>query len=355
MTAALRVLTPGLMTTLQDLGRPGYQHLGVPVSGALDQVSFRAANALVGNGAGVGALEIAYQGPTLSVETDSVRIAVAGGRAPIDVLRSSGAAGGSADRRLGPCESARLVRGEVLRIGALAGSAVAYLAVEGGFAIAPVLGSQSTLMRAGLGGFAGRALRAGDVLPLAQAEAAEREEWILPSIDLVPRRRVRVVLGPQDDHFTPAHLCTLLASTYTVSPASDRMGMRLEGPPLGHSSKGYDIVSDGIAPGSIQVPGNGLPIILLADRQTTGGYAKVATVISADIPALGRLTPGARIAFEAVSLEAAEAAARELAAKLAAMAAGIAPLRRPPRIDPLRLMAENLVSGVVSAREGGEV
>jgi len=353
MTAALRVLAPGPMTTLQDLGRPGYQHLGVPVSGALDSVSFRAANLLVGNAAGVGALELAYQGPTLSVETDSVRIAVAGGRAPIDVLRPAGEA--SANRRLGPCESARLVRGEVLRIGALAGSAVAYLAVEGGFAIAPVLGSQSTLVRAGIGGFLGRALRAGDLLPLKQASAAEREDLMLPPIDLAPCHRVRVVLGPQDDHFTPAHLGTLLASTYTVSPASDRMGMRLEGPPLGHSSKGYDIVSDGIALGSMQVPGNGLPIILLADRQTTGGYAKVATVVSADIPALGRLAPGARIAFAAVSVEAAEAAARELASKLAAMAAGIAPVRRPPLIDPLRLMAENLVSGVVSAREGGEV
>ena len=111
---------------------------------------------------------------------------------------------------------------------------------------------------------------------------------------------MRVVLGPQDDHFTPAGLRTLLESTYTVSHASDRMGMRLEGPTLEHSAKGYNIVSDGIAPGSIQVPGNGLPIVLLADRQTTGGYPKIATVISADLPALGRMTPGAKIAFEAV-------------------------------------------------------
>jgi biotin-dependent carboxylase-like uncharacterized protein len=350
MTAALRVVAPGLMTTLQDLGRPGYQRLGVPVSGALDQISFRAANLLVGNGPGVGALEIAYQGPTLSVDADSVRIAIAGGHAPIDILKPSG----EVSRSLAPFQSGRLVGGEVVRMGALAGSAVAYLAVEGGFDIAPVLGSQSTLTRAAIGGFKGRALQAADVLPLKHAAAAERDERILAALDLAPRKRVRIVLGPQDDHFTSAGLRTLLTSTYTVSRATDRMGMRLEGPPLEHSSKGYDIVSDGIALGSIQVPGNGLPIILLADRQTTGGYAKIATVVSADIPTLGRLAPGARIAFEAVGIEVAEAAARRLARDIAAMAASVAWVRRPSDLDWTRLMAENLVSGVVSARESGE-
>ena len=352
MIAALRVLAPGLMTTLQDLGRPGYQRLGVPVSGALDHVSLRTANLLVGNGAGIGALEIAYQGPTLQVEADSVRVAVAGGRARIDILPTDG--DGTGGRRLAAFESARLLRGEVLRIGALTGSAVAYLAVEGGFDIAPVLGSQSTLTRAAIGGLEGRALRAGDVLPLRQGAAAEREDVMLPPLDLGLRGRVRVLLGPQDDHFTPAALRALLESVYTVSQASDRMGMRLEGPLLEHSSKGYNIVSDGIAHGSIQVPGNGLPIVLLADRQTTGGYPKVATVISADIPALGRLTPGAKITFEAVDIETAEAAARQLAFDIAAMAANIAPVRHKPVIDATRLMGENLVNGVVSAREASE-
>jgi len=239
-------------------------------------------------------------------------------------------------------------------MGALGASAVAYLAVEGGFDIDPVLGSQSTLTRAAIGGFKGRALQAGDVLPLKQGAAVERDECILAPFDLTPRKRVRIVLGPQDDHFTPAGLRTLLTSTYTVSRATDRMGMRLEGPPLEHSDKGYDIVSDGIALGSIQVPGNGLPIILLADRQTTGGYAKIATVVSADIPTLGRLAPGASIAFEAAGIEVAEAAARRLARDVATMAARVAAVRRPSDIDWKRLMAENLVSGVVSARESGE-
>jgi biotin-dependent carboxylase-like uncharacterized protein len=348
MTAALRVVAPGLMTTLQDLGRPGYQHLGVPVSGALDPVCLRAANLLVGNPPGMGALEIAYQGPTLAVEADSVRIAVAGGQAPIDIVSPDGGGG----RRLAVGESANLRRGQILKIGAPTGSAILYLAVEGGFDIAPVMGSQSTLTRGGIGGFEGRALRAGDRLPLRQATAAEREEVMLPPLDLAPPASIRVVLGPQDDHFTPAGLRTLLGSTYVVSRASDRMGMRLEGPILEHSAKGANIISDGTAPGSIQVPGNGLPIVLLADRQTTGGYPKIATVISADLPALGRMTPGAKIAFTAIDIETAESAGCQLAADIAALPGRFVPVRRASAIDTARLLGENLISGTVDAREG---
>ena len=308
MTAALRVIAPGLMTTLQDLGRLGYQHLGVPVSGALDPVCLRAANLLAGNPAGTAR----WRSPT-RVRRSRSRPTASASRGRRTAQRSISSLP-RRRRRQAPCplrERPTDARA-ALQIGALWGSAVAYLAVEGGFDVAPVLGSQSTLTRGGIGGFEGRALHAGDLLPLRPAAAAEREEVMLPPLDLRPRARFRVVLGPQDDHFTHAGLATLLGSPYTISRASDRMGMRLEGPTLEHSAKGYNIVSDGIAPGSIQVPGNGLPIVLLADRQTTGGYPKVATVISADLPALGRMTPGARIAFEAVGIEAAEAAARSL-------------------------------------------
>ena len=144
---------------------------------------------------------------------------------------------------------------------------------------------------------------------------------------------------------------TLLSATYTITQASDRMGMRLAGPALEHA-QGYDIVSDGIATGAIQVPGDGLPIVLLADRQTTGGYPKIATVISADIPALGRLSPGAQVAFAAVTVAAAEAAARRLSRDIAALGHLVA--RGTPVLDAARLMGENLVSGMVDAREGGE-
>lgn len=163
MRPLLKVLASGLMTTLQDLGRPGYQRLGIPVSGALDGVSLRAANLLAGNAPGMGALEIAYHGPTLAVEAESIRIAYAGGTAAIDILPGEGASNGV---RLQPLHSARLRKGQILRIGALSGSAVGYLAVEGGFDVAAALGSQSTFARAGLGGLDGRPLRAGDMLPL---------------------------------------------------------------------------------------------------------------------------------------------------------------------------------------------
>ena len=159
-----------------------------------------------------------------------------------------------------------------------------------------------------------------------------------------------MVLGPQDDYFSARGIRTLLTSTYTVSAASDRMGMRLEGPALEHA-KGANIVSDGIAPGAIQVPGNGLPIVLLADRQTTGGSPKIATVIAADLPALGRLAPGSGIAFEAVSIEAAEAAYRQHASLLAALPRQVVAVRSAVVIDAAALLAANLVSGVVNAQD----
>ena len=167
MTPSLHVVAPGLLTTIQDRGRVGYQHLGVPVSGALDPVSLHAANLLVGNAPGAGALEVACLGPTLAVEADDVRIAVAGANAAIDILPDVTATSG---RRVAGMQSMRLRRGEALRIGALTGATVLYVAVEGGFDIAPVLGSVSTDIRGGIGGWQGRALAAGDRLPLRQAQ-----------------------------------------------------------------------------------------------------------------------------------------------------------------------------------------
>jgi biotin-dependent carboxylase-like uncharacterized protein len=339
----LRVLAAGLQTTVQDLGRPGYQRQGIPPSGPLDHVGLRAANLLVGNTPGTAALEIAYAGPTLAVEADSVRIALAGAAATIVVLPADG---GSA-RTLAANTSARLVRGERLCIGALADSAVAYLAVEGGFALAPVLGSLATLVRAGIGGLNGRALREGDALPLCLPAAAARGELVLTARPPpVQPAQIRVVLGPQDDHFTEHGIATLFGATYTITGACDRMGMRLSGPPLEHSAKGANIVSDGIATGAIQVPGDRQPIVLLADRQTTGGYPKIATVISADLPALGRLTPGGEIVFIAVAVAAAEEAARRLAEELDVLPQRLRPVAA---LDAARLLGENLVSGMVDA------
>lgn len=308
MTACLRVLAAGAIGMVQDLGRTGQQRFGVPVSGALDFVGLRIANALVGNPEGTAALEIFYKGPTFEVEAESVRVAVVG--APLQVQAGE-------ERRAVPSgRSVLLTRGERLAVGACEGTLVAYLAVEGGFALPAFLGSLSTYVRAGLGGLQGRPLRKGDALPLALDAATGRAERIAPDWDLAPATRVRVVFGPQDDYFTAEAKTLFTSAAYAVSMQSDRMGMRLQGPALEHA-KGYNIVSDGTAPGSIQVPGNGLPIVLLADRPTTGGYPKIATVISADLPALGRLRPGAPIGFDAVSVEEAEAARRELEARFA--------------------------------------
>jgi biotin-dependent carboxylase-like uncharacterized protein len=345
MNPALRVVAPGLLTTVQDLGRSGYQHLGIPPSGALDPVSLRAANALVGNAPGTGALEVAYVGPTLAIEADSVRISIAGGEAPIEILSEGNAL---VSARLESMRSVCLRRGDMLRIGSLSDATVLYLAVEGGFDIAPVLGSVSTYIRGGFGGMDGRALSAGDRIPLRRETASQRNECRLDGLDLSPPAQFRVIPGPQYDYFSEQAMARFFDSEYTVGAGSDRMGMRLDGRRVEHL-RGFDITSDGIAPGSIQVPGDGTPIVLLADRQTTGGYPKIATVISADMPALGRLPIGARLAFKAVTLEIAEAARRELYDDIDGLADRIVPLWASADVTA-RLLGCNLISGVADAQ-----
>jgi biotin-dependent carboxylase-like uncharacterized protein len=343
MTPTLTVIHPGLFTTVQDFGRFGQQRLGIPVSGALDPVSLRLANLLVGNPPQMGGLEMAYQGATLRLDADSARLAFVGGQAVLDVA--------SEGRRFHAPEgqSFRIMRGDTVRVGAL--DPIGYLAVSGGLALDPFLGSQSTYARAGLGGFQGRALRPGDQLPLCRDDADEATEQRLAGVSLTAPTRLRVVLGPQDDYFTDAAIETFLSAPFQIGPESDRMGMRLVGPNLAHA-RGFDIVSDGIAPGALQVPGTGQPILLLADRQTTGGYPKIATVISADLPGAGRLKPGAVVHFSAVSIDEAQAEARLFRRWLDGLGQYLVPLATT--IDPGRLMAANLVSGVVDAHAADE-
>jgi biotin-dependent carboxylase-like uncharacterized protein len=335
----LKIVEPGLQTTLQDLGRVGHQKLGIPVSGALDWVSLRLANALIGNPQGMAALEISYLGPTIEVAAESVRIALFGTIAPLEVLSPE-------PLRIPAQRSVRLVRGQRFKIGGIGDSAVAYVAVEGGFALPPLLGSLSTHWRAGLGGLEGRKLIAGDVLPLAQDAAPERDEAELTETPLMRPARFRVVLGPQDELFSREQVALLLGSTYQVSREADRWGMRLDGPPLTHT---ISIVSDAIPPGAIQVPGGGQPIVLMADRSTTGGYPKIGAVISADLPALGRLLPGAAVAFTAVGVAEAEAVRRSLEQRIAALVASVGPVAAVTAIDVARLHTENLIGGVVDA------
>ena len=345
MKPSLRVLSSGLSTTVQDLGRSGFQRLGVSVGGALDPVSFRAANALAGNPHNTGALEAIYVGPNFAIEADDARLAFVGGDAAIEILPDGDAGGGET---ITPMRSVRVRRGQIVRVGSIRNGATLYIAVEGGFAVEPVLGSVATDSRGRMGGWHGRALIEGDVLPLRRAIATERDEYRLDGLNLAAPSRFRAVLGPQSDHFSAAEIERFFSGEYIVGAGSNRMGMRLEGPPLQHRG-GFNIVSDAIATGSIQVPGNGQPIVLLADHQTTGGYPKIANVISADLPALGRLPIGSKVSFTQITLEQAAAARRDLAATLDGLGDKIVRIAPAPAAVASRLLECNLISGVCDA------
>lgn len=337
---ALAVVDPGTLATLQDLGRTGYQRFGVTPAGAMDECSLRIANLLVGNDPGEAAVEFTLSGGTWQVEADVCRLAVAGGEFPVTIDGRHAAA---------YCTHT-LKRGQRLVIGRAAAGARGYIAVAGGFDVSPVLGSRSTHVRSGLGGLDGGPLKAGDSLPLRAADGFDGPDvWL--TADLWPglHETVRVVLGPQEDLFTDAGIETFLTYPYRVLPQSDRMGYRLDGPPIAHAGD-YNIVSDGIARGSVQVVGNGQPIILLSDRQTTGGYAKIATVISADLPVLAQRRPGDTIRFEVVHLDEAETER----ALMMGMIEGLRDLFRPvgsPEHETRHLLEINLIDGVVNGQD----
>jgi biotin-dependent carboxylase-like uncharacterized protein len=345
MNPALRIISPGLSTTVQDLGRPGFQRLGVALGGALDPVALRAANSLVGNPENTGVLEAVYIGPSFVVEAEDVRLAFAGADAAIEILDDAGAA---SSETIAPMRSVRVRRGQVICVGSLKNGTTLCIAVEGGFDVAPVLGSVSTDSRGQIGGWHGRALIAGDVLPLHRSTAIGRDEYRIDGLDLTAPRCFRAVLGPQSDYFAEDEIERFFAAEYTVTAGSNRMGMRLVGPPIRHRS-GFNIVSDAIATGSIQVPGSGQPIVLLADHQTTGGYPKIATVISADLPALGRLPIGAKISFAPITTEEAAAERRKLFAALDEISGKLVRISPPSGAVAARLLECNLISGVYDA------
>src|SRR5476651_53689 len=346
MSAALKAVRPGLFDTLQDMGRIGYMALGMPTAGAMDRIGLALANALAGNPPGTAGLEIGVMGPDLLVEADSVRIALVG------PLQSSLIEGpDAAPKPLDSDRSHLLKRSETLRVGMIDGSSTAYLAVAGGLALPVFMGSLSTYSRAGVGGFDGRKLAVGDVLPLAQEQASAGDERKLGAPFDYGSGPIRVIWGPQDDYFSAKGRKTFVESEYKVSKEADRMGIRLDGPVIEHALSGdkggADIISDGIGPGAIQVPGAGLPIVLLGDRQTVGGYSKIATVASVDLPRFGRLLPGQTVRFEAISVEEAEKLRREQETRLKSAIAGFQTARPPGGIDLVKLYEENLIDGVV--------
>ncbi|MCS7461188.1 biotin-dependent carboxyltransferase family protein [Paenibacillus doosanensis] len=312
---SLKLIHPGLLTTVQDLGRTGYQQYGVVVSGAMDRLSLRIANMLVGNREDEAALEITLRGPELAVQQDTL-LAICGADLSPTV---DGIA-------LPQWRPVLVGTGGVVRFGPCRSGCRAYVAVAGGIDVPQVLGSRSTYLRGGLGGFEGRMLKAGDVVK--QGPAGERSARLAKRLTerLTPDRPfqaaawhihpphmaavseplgVRVTPGAQLGRLDQDSRKRLFGSVFEVSPQSDRMGYRLQGAALRQTST-EELLSEAVPPGTVQLPSDGSPIILLADRQTTGGYPRIAHVVSADLPALGQAKPGDKLRFRPVTLEQAE-------------------------------------------------
>lgn len=330
----LRVIECGAGTSIQDGGRFGWQRYGVGPAGAMDRIALNLANMLVGNPDAAAALEFTLFGGRFEVEGGDTRVALAGAAADLMID----------GEKIPPLVAAAVRAGQVITVGAARIGTFAVLALAGGIDTVPDLGSRSFHLRAGLGGMNRSRVMAGQTLPLGLPPPGAPLR--LTEVPFVNPGPFRVVLGPQDDYFDDAGLETFLTSTYRVSTEADRMGYRLTGPAITHA-RGFNIVSDGIVTGSIQVPGSGEPIVLLADRQTTGGYPKIATIVSADLPRFAQLRPGAEVRFAAVSRTAAIEAAREAAAMMSRVRAGLVPAEGV--LTSERLLSLNLVDGVISA------
>lgn len=305
----MTVVRAGLLTTVQDLGRTGFQQYGVPAGGAMDPFALQVANLLVGNAPQAAGLEMTIQGATLAFEREAV-VAVCGAAMPLWVN----------DRPVPLWTSVALEPGDVLRCGRATRGSRAYLAVAGGIDVPAVLGSRATYLRGRLGGLEGRALRAGDrlafhppSLPLELLKGRSLPWRYRP--EYAERVTVRFLPGPQASAFTDEAWRRFETEEYTVTPDSDRMGYRLRGPVLQHR-EGADILSEAIPRGAVQVPGDGQPIVMMADRQPTGGYPKIAVVIAADLPLMAQLKPGEQVRFQRTTLAEAHRLWRRQAAVL---------------------------------------
>lgn len=294
----LEVDSPGLLTTVQDLGRWGYQGRGMPVAGAMDPQALKIGNILVGNPPEEAALEITLMGPTLRVRQGEGLVAVTG--AEVDLAFNG--------TQVPLWQALKVREGDTIALTTSKGRGCrSYLCLSGGVDVPKIMGSKSTYLRAQVGGLKGRPLKGGDrittgpLYPLTWRTV----DFSCPD-SLRPRRDfdlpLRVILGPQEEAFTKQGLETFLGSTYTITNEADRMGYRLDGPTIEHQS-GADIISDAIPLGAIQVPGHGKPICMLADRQTTGGYTKIAVIATPDIGVLAQRLPGQTVVFQTVSLD----------------------------------------------------
>ncbi|MFC1578234.1 biotin-dependent carboxyltransferase family protein [Thermodesulfobacteriota bacterium] len=305
----LEIRSPGIMTSVQDLGRYGYGRFGVAPSGALDSFALRIANLLVGNREDQAGLETLLLGPGIKVLSDTV-MAVTGGdlrpkknKQPIEMWRSHA-----------------FKKDDILSFGNAVSGFRAYIAVAGGIGVPRVMGSRSTNLPSGFGGHHGRTLKREDILACNEPRGPMRDTGRVFSPDWIPQYsdkwKLRVVLGPQDDHFPDDSRHAFLNCIYRMSQDSDRTGIRLEGPEiLRKPDIEASIISEGVIAGSIQIPGDGKPIIILGET-VTGGYRKIATVISADLPLLGQIKPGDGIQFEVLSLDEARQALQEMEGRI---------------------------------------
>jgi len=291
----IQIQSPGLLTTVQDLGREGFGPLGVSPSGAADPLSLRIGNRLVGNPESAAGLEMTLLGGTFLFPQ------------PATIALTGSDFGATLDGApLAPWNSAEVSPGQTLRLASTRSGARCYLSLHGGIIVNPFLGSASTHLLSGLGGYQGRALRKGDVLRLGREIAPFRKKTIdAQSLgQLAPRKILRVTAGPQSDWFPQSSLRAFCENTYRVAEESNRMGLRLEGHSIARESSG-EMITEGVSLGAIQITASGLPIILFVEQQTTGGYPKIANVISADLHSLGQLRPRDEIRFEQISWDAA--------------------------------------------------
>ena len=330
----LVVLRCSGLTSLQDRGRRGYQRYGLSTSGPMDPLGMAVANALVGNATDAAVVEFGLGSGAFRAEGGDLRLALAGA---LGAVRLDGAP-------VIGTRSVTLPAGAELEVEPPREGAFGYLAVAGGVPGESILGSRALHMRARIGGVQGRLLQAGDAFAILAGQGGG-DHALDP---VIPHRHepIRVMLGPQESHFSDEGRTTLLGASFTVTHHADRMGYRLEGPHIAHGPGGGNIVSDGTAPGSIQVPGSGQPIVLMADRQTTGGYPKIATVITADLRRLAQRRPGDSVRFTVVDLAGAVAAARSLAATIQALASS---LRDVTTAEAEQLAGANLAGDAVDA------
>jgi antagonist of KipI len=292
----LKILSPGILTSIQDLGRYGYGRYGVAPSGALDSYALRIANLLVGNRPDEAGLEAMLLGPAIRALADIV-VAVTGGnlqpqrnKQPIEMWRSH-----------------ILKKDDILSFDSPLSGFRAYVAVGGGISVPPVMGSRSTNLSSGFGGLQGRTLKKNDILTSethSQHVKADTRAFNVAWIPVYPNNwSLRVIWGPQDDHFPDESRDSFLGASYKMSSDSDRTGIRLQGPVIRQKPDiQTSIISEGVIAGSVQIPGDGKPIIILGET-VTGGYRKIATIISADLPMLGQIKPGDTVRFTAVSLD----------------------------------------------------